>query len=249
MISHDPILSEMVTRWVAEASRGIPVYTKLTSQVTDLAAIARAVERGGAAGICAIDSLEAIAGVNPSTMEPLPSVRGSTSHGGYTGRAIKPVALRSVADIARAVKIPISGVGGIYTWQDALDFLLLGATTLQVCTAVMHLGFDIIRDLCDGIKRWLNANKFGSCSEIIGLALPKITDHDSLPHGFRVISKVDHSLCIHCGLCYVACRDGGHVAIRWPDKRLPIIDETRCVGCGLCEQVCPVPYCISMGPA
>jgi dihydropyrimidine dehydrogenase (NAD+) subunit PreA len=248
MISHDPALSELVTRWVKEASARIPVYVKLTSQVTDLAAIARAVEKGGADGICAIDSLEAIAGVDSKTLEPLPSVRGNTTHGGYTGRAIKPVALRCVADIARAVRIPISGVGGIYSWRDALEFLLLGATTVQVCTAVMHQGFDLVRDLSDGLSRWLETHEYANCGEIVGLALPRITEHDRLEHGFKVISRVDQSLCVKCGLCYVACRDGGHDAIIWPDSRLPIVDETKCVGCGLCEQVCPVPGCISIVP-
>lgn len=246
MISHDPVLSEIVTRWVVEASTCTPIYIKLTSQVTDLAQIAQAVERGGAAGICAIDSLEAIAGVDTRTLEPLPSVGGKTSHGGFTGRAIKPVALRSVADIAQAVHIPISGVGGIYTWQDALEFMLLGATTVQVCTAVMHLGFDIVRDLCDGLSRWMADHEFANCAEITGFSLPRITNHENLPHGFKVVSKIEQSSCIRCGLCYVACRDGGHDAILWPPTRLPTVDLTKCVGCGLCAQVCPVPGVISI---
>ena len=246
MISQDSRLTEKVTRWVCEAAQKVPAYIKLSSNVTDLAAIARAVERGGGRGICVIDSPEGIVAVDLDTFSPLPSVQGYGSRGGFTGKAIKPIALRCVADVAQAVRIPVSGVGGIYDWRDAVQFILLGAATLQVCTAVMHRGFTIIDDLCNGIQIWMEAHDFLTPADFTGLALPRLTEHDRLPHGISVISQIEQALCIGCGLCYVACMDGGHQAIAFPPDRRPGVISEKCVGCGLCAQVCPVPDCITM---
>jgi len=244
MISQDARLTEKVTRWAAEAAVKIPIYVKLSAAVTDLKSIAQAVERGGAGGVCVMDSCEGIVGVDLKSLSPLPSVQGASSRGGYTGKAIKPMALRCVADIAEAVKIPISGVGGIYTWRDAVEFLLLGATTIQVCTGVMHIGFDLVDDLQDGLKRWLLSNHFQSPSDIVGLSLNHLKSNDYLVRGIKVRSRIDDDLCINCGLCYVACRDGGHEALLFSEDRKVTVDDDRCVGCGLCAQVCPVPDCI-----
>lgn len=246
MISQDKRLTEKITRWAKEASKQTPVYVKLSPSVTDIGSIALAVERGGGDGICAIDSVEGVLGVDLETLSPLPSVQGYSSHGGYTGRAIKPVAIRCVSDIARSVQIPISGVGGIYDWRDALEFLLLGATTVQVCTAVMHKGFRIVEDLADGIAHWLTKKGFSELHDVIGLSLPHLVEHDELPRGIKIVSRIDLNVCIGCGLCYIACADGGHVAIEFGSNRKPIVDEEACVGCGLCPQVCPVPDCIEL---
>lgn len=244
MVSQDPLQTERVTRWVVQAGQGIPVYVKLSPTVTDIAGIGRAVQKGGAQAVCAIDTLEGILGIDRNNFSPLPSVRGWGTRGGYSGRAVKPVALRCVADLANAVNIPISGVGGIYDWRDALDFMLLGASTVQVCTAVMHKGFGIIDDLTDGLSRWLEEKGYTSPDEVVGLGLRQLTEHDQLPHGFKVISKINQDLCIHCGLCYVTCADGGHVAIEFHNDRRPEVDIDKCVGCGMCAQVCPVPDCV-----
>ena len=246
MISQDARLTEKVTRWATDAAVKIPIYVKLSAAVTDLKSIARAVERGGANGVCVMDSCEGIVGVDLKSLSPLPSVQGASSRGGYTGKAIKPMALRCVADIAEAVKIPISGVGGIYTWRDAVEFLLLGATTVQVCTGVMHKGFNLVDDLQDGLKRWLLANQFQSPSDIAGLSLNHLKNNDDLVRGVDVRSRINDDLCINCGLCYVACRDGGHEALLFSEDRKVTVDDDRCVGCGLCAQVCPVPDCISI---
>jgi dihydropyrimidine dehydrogenase (NAD+) subunit PreA len=246
MVSQDPRLTEKVTRWAIEAVQNIPVYIKISPGVTDISSIARAVELGGGRAICAIDSLEGVVGVDLKTFSPLPSVQGYSSRGGFTGKAIKPIALRCIADIAETVNIPISGVGGIYNWRDALEFMLLGATTVQVCTAVMQRGYGIIGDLKNGLSNWLDQAGYDQVQQIIGLSLPKLTEHDHLPHDIKVISYINHELCIGCGLCYVACADGGHVAIEFGSDRKVEVDPKRCVGCGLCAQVCPVPDCISI---
>jgi len=246
MISQDPHLTEKVTGWICQAVHHIPVYIKITSGVTDIAAIARAVERGGAQGVCVIDSVEGIIGLDLNSFSPLPSVRGYGSHGGVTGKAIKPIALRCVADVANTVNIPVSGVGGIYDWRDALQFLLLGASTLQVCTGVMQRGFGIIGNMLDGMSRWMDQNGYDHLDQIRGLALRRVKSIEELTPGDVVRSRIDLESCIHCGLCYVACRDGAHVAIEFGSERIPVVNDDRCVGCGLCAQVCPVPDCIHM---
>jgi len=246
MISQDARLTEKVTRWAKTAAGRTPVVVKLSPGVTDITRIARAVKQGGGDGICAIDSIEGIVGVDLTSFAPLPVVQGYGTRGGYTGRAVKPVALRCIADIAGAVDLPLSGVGGIYSWQDAVQFLLLGATCLQVCTAVMQHGFGIISGLSDGLCRWLEDGGFSSPAEVVGRGLGKLVQHEAIPHGIKVVASIDTELCIGCGLCHVACRDGAHQAIFFKQDRQAVVDRQACVGCGLCVQVCPVPGCIQM---
>jgi Pyruvate/2-oxoacid:ferredoxin oxidoreductase delta subunit len=148
--------------------------------------------------------------------------------------------------IAALAGIELFGVGGIYDWRDALEYLLLGATTVQVCTSVLQRGFGLIDPLMDGLSRWLEDHRYSSPAEVIGLALSRLTEHSELTHGVKVISRIDPDLCIGCGLCYVACADGGHMAIEFSEDRRPVVQEALCVGCGLCAQVCPVPDCIEI---
>ena len=246
MVSQDPRLTQKVTEWVKEAVPNTPAYVKLTSGVTDLVMMVQAVEAGGADGVCVIDSVEGVVGINLETLEPYPSVGGYASYGGYTGRAIKPIALRCVTDAAGASELPIAGVGGIYDWRDVAEFFLLGARTVQVCTAAMELGFGIVEELSDGLSRWMARKGYGRLDDIIGLSRPRLVEHDDLPHDIKVRANIDLEKCIGCGRCHVACRDGGHQAIVWNEERQPYVDEEKCVGCSLCPQVCPVLGCISM---
>ncbi len=246
MVSQDPRLTTKVSEWIKAAVPDTPVYIKLTSGVTDLLGIVRAVKASGADGVCLIDSVEGILGVDLETLEPLPSVQGFSSHGGYSGRAIKPIALRCVADAAGACDLPISGVGGVYDWRDALEFILLGATTVQVCTAVMERGFGLAAELVDGMSRWMERKGYASIPELVGLTFPRLVDHEALPHHIEVRANIDLNRCIGCGLCYVACRDGAHQAIIWNESRQPYVDKQKCVGCGFCPQVCPVDECITI---
>jgi dihydropyrimidine dehydrogenase (NAD+) subunit PreA len=246
MLCQDAILTERVTRWVKDTAKDMRVQVKIGSAVTDIIPIAQAIARGGGDSICAIDSLGGVVGVDLDNLSPMPSVQGAASIGGYTGRAIKPVGLRCVAEVAGAVSLPISAVGGIYNWQDAVEYMLLGGTTLQVCTAVMHRGFGIVDDLQDGMARWLAEKGYSNPADIVGLSLPNLIDNEELERNLTVLSRINDDLCVNCGLCHVACRDGGHEAILFDDNRKVTVDEERCVGCGLCAQICPMPGCITI---
>src|SRR6266566_74358 len=141
-----------IVEWVKEVAT-IPVIVKLTPNVTDITYIARAAVKGGADALSLINTINSIVGVDLATFEPQPSVAGKSSHGGYCGPAVKPIALHLVSAVAAdaSVRIPVSGIGGIASWRDAAEFIALGAGSLQVCTAVMHYGFRIVEDLIDGL--------------------------------------------------------------------------------------------------
>jgi dihydropyrimidine dehydrogenase (NAD+) subunit PreA len=206
----------MITEWVKQVAT-IPVIVKLTPNVTDVTAIGRAAVRGGADALSLINTINSIMGVNLHTLAPKPAVRGNGSHGGYCGPAVKPIALNMVAAVAAdpAIKVPISGIGGVQAWQDAVEFLLLGADSIQVCTAVMHYGFRIVEHLQSGLEGWMREKGFRSINEVVGLSVPRIKSWGELDLNFKVVARIDQEKCIHCGLCYIACEDGCHQSIRW----------------------------------
>ena len=242
-----------IVEWVKEVAT-IPVIVKLTPNVTDITYIARAAVKGGADALSLINTINSIVGVDLATFEPQPSVAGKSSHGGYCGPAVKPIALHLVSAVAGdpPVKIPISGIGGIATWHDAAEFIALGAGTLQVCTAVMHYGFRIVEDLIDGLSNWMDERGFRTLADIRGRALPRITKWEELDLNYHLLAHIDQDTCIKCELCWTACEDGAHQAIRRVPRDhgrggpvVEIIDEA-CVGCNLCAAVCPVQGCITM---
>ncbi|HHY95836.1 MAG TPA: NAD-dependent dihydropyrimidine dehydrogenase subunit PreA [Firmicutes bacterium] len=243
-VGQDPELTEITARWVKEAARRVPVVIKLTPQIADIAVAAQAVKRSGADGVCAINTVKGLIGIDLDTFVPYPNVNGCSTYGGISGPAIKPVALRCVAEIAKKVDIPVTGVGGISTWRDAVEFLLVGARTVQVCTAVMRYGFRIIDDLVEGLQNYLEDKGIPSVRELIGRSLPYIVEHSQLPRGQKVRAHIDEERCIKCDVCYLVCRDGGHQAITVGPDRLPRVDEEKCVGCAMCTTVCPVWGCI-----
>ncbi len=248
-IGQRPEITQEVTSWVKEVSH-VPVIVKLTPNVTDVAYIARAARDGGADALALVNTITSIGGVDLDTFTPYPSVAGRSTKGGYCGPAIKPIALYQVSRVAQSgANLPISGIGGIADWRDAAEFILLGATTVQICTAVMHYGFRIIQDLLDGLSNYLDAKGMPNVDALCGMALPRLGAWEELDLNYKVVAAIDQEKCVGCGLCHVACRDGAHQAIeahRVDGTTRVEVDETRCVGCNLCALICPVPDCITM---
>ena len=253
-----PEYAEMITAWAKEAAK-TPVIVKLTPNVTDITKVARAAERGGADAVSLITTINSVMSVDLDTFAPTPNVGGKSSHGGYCGPAVKPIALHLVSSVAKAVKIPIVGIGGITYWNDAAEHIALGASCVQVCTAVMHYGFRIVEDMAEGLSQYMDEHGFRSIEDFRGRAVQNVKDWGDLDLNYKVIADIDSALCIGCQLCYVACEDGAHQCISpygvaRNDKKnpngmgvhVPRIIEDECVGCNLCALVCPVQHCITM---
>jgi len=213
-VGQEPKVLELITSWVMEYAQ-TPVLVKLTPNTGDIVVPGIAAVNGGANGISLINTVKSIIGVNLDTLVPLPGVGGQSTNGGYCGPAVKPIALYMLSALAREPKIniPISGIGGISTWQDAAEFLALGATNVQVCTAVMHYGYRIVEDLNDGLNNYLDDKGMVSVSELIGKAADNVTDWGDLDLNYGVVPKINEDTCIGCQLCYIACLDGGHQCI------------------------------------
>ena len=236
---------ELVERFTAAARRGakIPILAKLTPNVAKMSPMAEAAKRGGADGVAAINTIKSIIGVNPHTYVSSPAVHGMSAVGGYSGNAVKPIALRFVAELGQNHNLTgmhLSAMGGVESWQDALEFILLGADSIQVTTAVMQYGYRIIDDLKAGLNLYLAEKGFSSVEEVRGLALDSISETtDVLERDTVVYPRFQRDRCIGCGRCMISCADGGHQAIRIGRDRRPILDVRKCVGCHLCVLVCP----------
>ncbi len=247
-----PEYVEMVTRWCKMHSR-MPVIVKLTPNISDIRKPAEAAKRGGADAVSLINTINSVMGVDLDTLQPWPSTDGMATHGGYCGPAVKPIALSMLSEIARTPEtrgIPISGIGGIETWKDAVEYLALGASTVQVCTAAMVYGFKIVQEMIAGLSDYMDAKGIRSVDEIVGRAVPRMTDWQHLNLDYAVKAHIDQDLCIKCGRCHIACEDTSHQAImREKDgvRHFEVMEE-ECVGCNLCAVVCPVDNCITMEP-
>ena len=240
-IGQVPELVEMFTR-SAKSAVSIPVLAKLTPNVAKMSPAAEAAVKGGADGLAAINTIKSITGVNPYTYVSDTAVRGMSAIGGYSGNAVKPIALRFIAELGHNPFLGdahISGMGGIETWRDALEFILLGAGSLQVTTAVMQYGYRIIDDLKAGLNYYLAQFGIQNVKDIVGAGLDSVSDTtDVLERDTVLFPKFDREKCIGCGRCYISCMDGGHQAIRF-ENRTPKLDGSKCVGCHLCTLVCP----------
>lgn len=248
-----PEYVEMVTRWCKQNTR-MPVIVKLTPNITNILMPAHAAKRGGADGVSLINTIQSVIGVDLDAMAPMPVVGGKGTHGGYCGPAVKPIALRMIGEIARdpeMADMPISGIGGIGTWRDAAEFLAMGSTTLQVCTAAMHYGFRIVEDMVDGLSAWMDQKGYADIPAVSGQAIQKFVSWNTLNLKFKTIANIDQDACVRCGLCHIACEDTSHQAIskaRVGGERHYEVIEEECVGCNLCAHVCPIDGCITMEP-
>jgi len=245
-----PEYIQMVTAWCKRHSR-LPVIVKLTPNITDIRQPALAAKHGGADAVSLINTINSIMGVDPVTLTMTPVTDGMGSHGGYCGPAVKPIALNMVAEIGRSSEtagMPISGIGGIGSWRDALDYLALGAGNVQVCTAAMVYGFKIVQEMVDGLSNYMDEMGFATIEAFRGRALRSVTDWQYL--NLNAVSKavIDQRLCIQCGRCHIACEDTSHQAITATQdgKRHFEVKDEECVGCNLCVTVCPVPECITL---
>ena len=223
-----PDYCSMITEWVKEIAR-TPVLVKLTPNVTDIRRIARAAKQGGADGLSAINTINSITGIDLDTLVPRPNVDGASAHGGYCGPAVKPIALHMVQEIASDPGLPVSGIGGISSWRDAAEFILLGAQSVQLCTAPMHWGFRIVEDMIDGLKSWMDEKGFRTIEDFRGVSLPRVQDWKHLNLNYRIVARIDPEKCIGCELCYIACWDGAHQCIHMEDHARPadLIEATR----------------------
>jgi dihydropyrimidine dehydrogenase (NAD+) subunit PreA len=246
-----PEYVKMVTEFVKEKST-IPVLVKLTPNITDVRFPARAAKQGGADGVALINTINSIMGVDLDTMVPKFAVGGKAAHGGYCGPAVKPIALNMISQIANDPEtrgLPISGIGGISTWADAVEFMLLGSSSVQLCTAVMHRGFRIIEELVAGLEDWMEEKGFEKTTDFIGHSAPKIVDWKHLNLHHKTVASINKETCIGCDACFIACNDTAHQCIaidRKGGNRKPHVLQEDCVGCNLCSLVCPVDGCITM---
>jgi dihydropyrimidine dehydrogenase (NAD+) subunit PreA len=269
-VGQEPEVLKVVAGWAVKYSK-VPVLIKLTPNIGDILEPGVAAVEAGVHGLSLINTIKSIVGVDLDRMVPYPVVGGRSTNGGYCGPAVKPIALHMVSALGRdpRIKVPISGIGGIATWRDAAEFIALGSTSVQVCTAAMHYGFRIVEDMIDGLSTYLDTKGMKSVNELRGRALPAYVEWGDLDLNYKVVAHVDPQKCVGCNLCYVACRDTavhcihnageplapGHVAptregaiALAAEKKTHVVwvDETECIGCNLCSHVCPVEGCITM---
>ena len=236
---------ELVERFTAAAKGAchIPVLVKLTPNVEAMSPAAEAAKRSGADGIAAINTIKSIVGVNLHTYVSAPAVHGQSAVGGYSGNAVKPIALRFIAELGQNPALQgmhLSAMGGIETWRDALEFIMLGAGSVQVTTAVMQYGYRIIDDLKDGLNLYLTEKGFFNVRKAMGLALDTLSSTtDTLERDTILFPRFNKERCIGCGRCQISCADGGHQAIRLDENRHPKLNGQKCVGCHLCVLICP----------
>ncbi len=250
-VGQEPEVLKTIVGWVMDAAK-IPVITKLSPNISHIIDPGLAAIQGGTDSISLINTVKSIIGIDLDSYAPYPVVDGKGTNGGYCGPAVKPIAMHMLKELAQHPeinKVPISGIGGIESWRDVVEYILLGATSIQVCTAVMHYGFGIVREMEAGLIQFMEDKGYNTIYDFVGKALPNVTEWKHLNLKHVVKADINKEKCIGCELCYIACDDGAHQAIRLDDtgeSRIPEVIEENCVGCNLCALVCPVEDCITM---
>lgn len=229
--------AELVRTYTAcvKNSVSIPVIPKMTPNITHIEEPAMACVQAGADAISAINTIKSV------TMDEDAEVAGQRTISGYSGRAVRPIALRHILELAQMPeKVELSGIGGIETWRDALEFIQLGCNNVQVCTAVMQYGYRIIDDLILGLQRYMAKCHITHLQELVGEQLPSFLKPSTINRDTIVYPKFNKDLCVGCGRCQMSCSDGGHQAIIFDaETRQPHLIGNKCVGCHLCRLVCP----------
>lgn len=236
-LGQDPEMVKMVTKAVKQ-NCSIPVIVKLTPNATSIPHLAKAAKDGGADALSAINTVSGLVGVDIETGMPLPTAQGKTAFGGYSGPAIRPIALRVVSEIAKTVDLPISGIGGVDSWKSTVEFMMVGARTVQVCTAVMWRGFKIVEKWQKGLIGYMERKGYDSLDDFIGMSLKHIGTIGDIQVEPPVVANVDSDKCNGCKKCVTSCRDGAYNAITMEDK-IAKINVNICDGCGLCPIICP----------
>lgn len=242
-VGQDP---ELVALFTAATRKGthLPILAKMTPNIGNMEIPAMAAMKSGATGIAAINTIKSIMNINLEDFISEPHVDGKSCVGGYSGKTVKPIALRFIHDMKKYPELkdtPISGMGGIETWRDAAEFLAIGCENLQITTAIMQYGYRIIDDLIEGLSTYIAKMGFATLQEMVGMALPKIVPADQLNRHSICYPIINKSQCIGCGRCYLSCFDGGHQALQFLEiDRVPKLNPKICVGCQLCGVVCPV---------
>lgn len=236
----DRELMRTTTQTILRArKKNTPVIVKMTPNVTDLVDVARGAVEGGADALCCIDTVRGFIGIDLETGYPKLNVNGLSTWGGLSGPAVKPIALGCVSKLTKELDIPVAGVGGVSNWQDAAEFLLLGARNVQVCTAISRYGFGMVQSMQKGLLRYMEQKGFTSLDAMVGKSLPYLVDHSELSQDNHLHCSIDETACLKCGSCATACQDAGFGALHHEKGSVPTLDKAVCRGCGVCQSVCP----------
>lgn len=242
----DRELMRATTQTILRArKKNTPVIVKMTPNVTDLVDVARGAVEGGADALCCIDTVRGFIGIDLETGYPKLNVNGLSTWGGLSGPAVKPIALGCVSKLTKELDIPVAGVGGVSNWQDAAEFLLLGARNVQVCTAISRYGFGMVQSMQKGLLRYMEQKGFASLDAMVGRSLPYLVDHSELSRDNHLHCSIDETVCLKCGSCATACQDAGFGALHHEKGSVPTLEKAVCRGCGVCQSVCP-KNCITL---
>ncbi|MCP5050361.1 MAG: NAD-dependent dihydropyrimidine dehydrogenase subunit PreA [bacterium] len=231
-----------------KANTHLPVFAKMTPNITDMNEPAMYAKEGGADGIAAINTFTAVTKVGLDDWVPKPNVFGKSMLSGYSGPSVKPIGLKFIAEMAKNkdLGLPISGMGGIETWMDALEYILMGSSTIQVCTGIIHYGYGLVHDLIEGLSDYMEMRGIERVSDLVGKSLPNLCNPEEIELQRQGVVEYDLDKCIGCGQCLVVCDDAGGQCLTWDHKtRRPHLIEEKCLSCMVCKFVCPVDELIT----